>query len=52
MKKDGDSPDKMLWKFQLRPYDQTLYNQKQVFLCACIYLELLPKMQLSSQNLH
>lgn len=46
MQQSADSLNKRLCKFQLWPYDQTLYNQKQLFLPACILLEFLPKMQL------
>lgn len=39
----GDSLNKTLCKFQLWTHNQTLYNQKQLFLHACILLEFLPK---------
>ena len=46
MQQSADSLNKRLCKFRLWPYNQTLYNQKQLFLHACIFLEFLPKMQL------
>lgn len=41
-----DSLNKRLCKFQLWSYNQTLCNQKQLFLPAIIFLEFWPKLQL------